>query len=110
MSVYDQLMNKIQNAWQVKRKFRVTDAPVQIRVLAGVDDVSWNRKGNRVIVIYDIRTTDYETVLQQLFDAGVIVKQGLWFRWLGKMHQSTDLIGRENASARSAPCCNKPPK
>ena len=103
-------MNKIQNAWQVRRRFRVTNTSQQIHSLTGAADVSWNTRGDRISIIYDIRTIDYETVLQQLFDAGGVVKRGFWSRWLGKMYQSSDLIGRENASARPAPCCNKPPK
>jgi len=103
-------MNKRQNAWQVKRSFKVASTSGQIHSLTGADTVSWNQKRDRITVLYDIRTTDYETILQQLFDAGVVVKRGFWSRWFGKMYQSSDLIGRENASARPAPCCNKPPR
>ncbi|MBC8519957.1 MAG: hypothetical protein H8D24_06090 [Gammaproteobacteria bacterium] len=103
-------MKSNQNAWLVKRVFHVASSSGRLEQLPDVLDIVWNSRGNKLYLTYDIRTTDYLTVLNHLSNADVIVRQTFWSRLLGKFHQYSDRTGRENASARPAPCCNKPPK
>ncbi len=103
-------MKSNQSAWLVKRGFRVASASKRVEQLPDVLELVWNSRGNKLYLTYDIRIIDYLTVLNQLSSAGVIVRQGFWSRLLGKFHQYSDRVGRENASVKPGPCCNKPPK
>ena len=107
---YDEFMKSNQSAWLVKRRFHVTPASRRVEQLPDVLDMVWSSKGDRLYLSYDIRTTDYLTILNQLSSIGIIVRQTFWSRLLGKFHQYSDRIGRENASAPPAACCNKPPE
>ncbi|MBT3348276.1 MAG: hypothetical protein HOM84_07620 [Thiotrichales bacterium] len=103
-------MKKINGAWQVRRTFAVLDYLSKINQLPDTISIEWSRRGDKVKIIYDIRTTNYESVMQHLVAAGVVIKQSFWSRLVGKINQYSDKIGRENAATRPGPCCNKPPK
>ncbi|MCU7815850.1 MAG: heavy-metal-associated domain-containing protein [Candidatus Thiodiazotropha sp. (ex Rostrolucina anterorostrata)] len=109
---------KIFGAWEVRRKIKVpalnhdADAMAVERALdslPGIRRVAADATRQQVIVLYDIRGADFQTIVAMLEHVGFPPLDDWWSRRKMSWYTFTDSNGRDNAKAPPAACCNKPP-
>ena len=110
--------NRTRSAWEVRRRIRVpglrdeTGRAAAEQVLTDIDgvvQVSVDPEKPLVVVDYLLTKTDYQALEHALVAAGLAPATGHWARFKSSWYQSLDLTGRDNASAPTPACCNKPP-
>lgn len=110
---------KTEGAWDVRRKFIIADvasaadleeAERTVLELPGVLSVTGDMKKGQVIVRYDASQIAYQMILNTLRNVGFTPLNNWWNRMKGGWFQYTDTNARDNAKARSAACCSRPPK
>lgn len=109
---------KLQGPWEVRRSIRIpgishpADALSVKKALSrvpGVRAMLVSLAKRLVRVPYEVTITDYQFIEHALEDVGFPPAEGWWARRRTHWFQQLDLTGRENASGRSSPCCNKSP-
>jgi len=108
------------SAWEVKRKIRLSAAPMHsaetgdieriLREIDGVLQVSAEGTRRAILVRYLVTKTDYQSLERTLEATGFPPANSRWERFKSNWYQNLDLTGRENAGARPSPCCSKPPR
>jgi hypothetical protein len=76
--------------------------------LPGLIRIETDPRKTRLWAVYDVRHTDYATVVQALEKAGFALDGGWWSRRRLAWYRFQDINIRDNASHRPA-CCSKPP-
>lgn len=110
--------SRTRSSWEVRRRIRVPGLRDETRRVAaeqvltridGVVQVSVERERPVVVVDYLLTKTDYQSLERALGAAGLAPAAGGWARFKSGWYQNLDLTGRDNASAPTPACCNKPP-
>lgn len=88
----------------------VTQMARGLMALPGVIDVSPAASGKHICVSYDVAKLQYLSLIQALQSEGLLSDAGLswWQRFKSSWYQDQDLIRRDNAKAKPAPCCSNP--
>ena len=117
MKIQDQM--KPAGAWKVRRRINIpalvhaADALAvedAISALSGVRRVATDEEKHQVVVLYDARQTDFESIVEVLENTGFPPLDSWFSRLKGNWIQFTDTNARDNAKAPPPACCNKPPK
>lgn len=107
----------LRSPWEVRRTLRFDRlepggaAGLKAALLAvpGVLGVVVEDARQRARVRYAVTDTDYRSLQAAAGAAGWTPADGWWERRKAGWYQNLDLTGRENAAAKPAACCNKPP-
>ena len=109
---------RTRSTWEVRRRIRVPGLGDEAgraaaeKVLTGIDGVVQVRvKAHKPVVVVDylLTKTDFQSLEHALSATGLAPAAGGWARFKSGWYQSLDLTGRDNASAPTPACCNKPP-
>lgn len=115
------MANKLKptGAWDVRRRIRIpalrnsADGAALERLLSDLPNlraVSVEVEEHRVSMVYDASALDFDTINRALVQGGFQPLDTWWTRFKAGCFQYSDTNARENATARPAACCNRPPK